>query len=202
MKNVAKEVNKEIDRLIEEKKRDLAIVQKKEEQAKKDLDAANEGMRKATANLDLDGFGEARKKKTDALTALEMYQGKAVQISKQEYISEPESDKVIDSLLDYEGKLAADFRGKLADLVALLTDLQTEYTSRVNEAESVISRWTKEIKPNYRDEGYMRTLPDGTKTNRHEKPWPVHVTPYTGCKESQQLEDYLGKYKRTASETE
>lgn len=196
MKNIAKDVNKRIDTMLRERAEALATIQEKEEQAKKDLDAANEGMRKATADLDLDGFGEARKKKVDALTALEMYQGKAVQISKQEYISEQESDKVIDSLLQYEDDLAEEFKRKLADLVAQLTNLQTEYTSRVSETETVITRWTREIKPNYRDEGYMRTLPDGSITNKHDKPWPVHQLPYLGCPESKQLQTYLDKYNR------
>lgn len=195
MKNIARDVNKKIDTMLRERAEALATIQEKEDQAKKDLDAANEGMRKATADLDLDGFGEYRQKKVDALTALEMYQGKAVQISKQEYISEQESDKVIDSLLQYEDDLAEEFKRKLADLVVQLTNLQTEYTSRVSETETVITRWTGEIKPNYRDEGYMRTLPDGSITNKHDKPWPVHPVPYFGCRESEQLGRYLDKYK-------
>jgi hypothetical protein len=186
---VVEEVKARMQEMQQKKAGELETVRQRQQEAQTQKEAAELAIREATDSMDLDAYEEAKTAKRKAQTAIDMYTGKYNQISKQEYISEAESDKVIDSLLAYEDELAAGFKASVAEPLKKLDELQKAYADAVEDVEQTIRAWTGNIHANYRNTG--TTYADGT--NRSPQPVPVRRLPYTGCSEAHQLKDYLDK---------
>ena len=108
-KNKAQEVQKRIKEMMDKKQGELAQINDKKTEAQTRKEAAELAIQKATEIMDLEAFEEAKQEKHKAQTAIDMYSGRYKQLAAQEYISEAESDRVIDELLPYEQDLGADF---------------------------------------------------------------------------------------------
>ena len=180
-KTVLDEVKNRIKEMKDQRASDLAVIEQKQAEARTALVTAGKAMKEATERMDIDAYEEARQAKRRAQTAIDMYSGRYTQISQQEYISEEESDKVIDSLLEYEKQLESSFETSAGDLLRQLDQLLREYQGIVNDVEKTIDTWQHDIHANYRSE--TGTNPK-TGTNRFERPMPVHAIPYYGCSES------------------
>jgi len=186
---VVEEVKARMQEMQQKKAGELETVRQRQQEAQTQKEAAELALREATDSMDLEAYEEAKTAKRKAQTAIDMYSGKYNQISKQEYISEAESDKVIDSLLAYEDELAAGFKAAVAEPLKKLDELQKAYADAVEDVEQTIRAWTSNIHANYRNNG--TTYADGT--NRSPQPVPVRRLPYTGCSEARQLKEYLDK---------
>lgn len=187
------EVKARMKEMQETKAAELATIQKKQEEARAQIEAAGLAIKSATERTDLEAYEEAKAQKRKAQTALDMYDGRYDQIRKQEYISEAESDKVIDSLLAYEMQLEVEFKEAVGERLRELSKILEDYRTEVQATEDTISAWCRNIHANYNTRG-MSTRIDkvtGQLTDRSEKPIPVHVMPYNGCGEAAQLGDYL-----------
>ncbi len=185
---VVEEVKARMQEMYDKKASELETVRQKQTEAQTQKEAAELAIREATANMDLEAYEEAKQAHRKAQTAIDMYSGKYDQISKQEYISEADSDKVIDSLLAYEEELAAGFKAAVAEPLKKLDELQRNYFDAVADTENTIGAWTTNIHANYRSEG---TIYSETGTNRAPHPVSVHSTPYNGCSEAHRLAQYL-----------
>lgn len=190
-RNVTKEVQEQITEMVNKKAADLDAIRKKQTEVRTHLEAAELAIKDATESMDLDAYEKATAARNKAKTALDMYGGRYLQIQKQEYISEKESDKVIDSLKAYEEELAEDFKKDLVPLLKKLAVLHEAYIQAVEDTEQTMRDWTAKIHANYRAEGTVYA--DGT--NRNDKPQPVRRIPFTGCGEAEQLGTYLRKAK-------
>lgn len=188
---VVEEVKARMQEMQQKKAEELETVRQRQQEAQTQKEAAELALREATDSMDLEAYEEAKTAKRKAQTAIDMYTGKYNQIKQQEYISEAESDKVIDSLLAYEDELAAGFKAAVAEPLKKLDELQKAYADAVEDAEQTIRAWTGNIHANYRNNG--TTYTDGT--SRSPQPVPVHRIPYTGCSEAHQLKTYLYKVK-------
>lgn len=188
-KNLITEIRERITDMQTTKANDLATVWEKKTQAETEKEAAELALKNATAVMDLEAYEEARAKKHKAQTAIDMYSSKHKQIETQEYISEEESNKVIDSILAYEEDLADTFRTELEKLLKPAAELLANYETDVRNAEETLRSWTDNIHANYRS--MTTTYQDGT--NRSPKPVPVRNLPYTGCKEAAILKTFLEK---------
>ncbi len=187
MTNRAKEVQAQIKALREEKEAELNAIQQKTAEIKEDLVKARERMAVSVNDLDLPKYEAAAAAVKKAETAIEMYSARHQIIQKREYISEEESDKVIDSLLAYEEVLSSAFKAKMDTSLKELAKVYEDYKGSIKEAEDTILTWTGTIHANYR--AAHTTYHDGT--NRSPNPVPVRMSPYDGCTESKQLADYL-----------
>lgn len=185
---VVEEVKARMQEMQQKKAGELETVRQRQQEAQTQKEAAELALREATDSMDLDAYEEAKTAKRKAQTAIDMYTGKYNQISKQEYISEAESDKVIDSLLAYEDELAAGFKAALTEKLQDLEQLHREYSDTVRDAEQTILTWTTTIHSNHRSRGLTRYA-DGT--DRSPKPIPVRNVAYAGCEEAKQLQEYL-----------
>lgn len=190
-RNITEEVQQRMQEMISKKQSDLEEIRKKQATVKAQLNTANLAIKDATESMDIDAYERATAAKGKAQTALDMYNGRYLQLQKQEYISEVESDKVIDSLKAYEDQLAEDFRKDIAPLLKKLAVLHTTYIQAVKETEGTMQEWTSAIHYNYRTEGALYA----NGTNRNDKPQPVRLTPYNGCGEAETLGKYLDKAK-------
>ena len=188
---VVEEVKARMQEMQQKKAGELETVRQRQQEAQTQKEAAELAIREATDSMDLEAYEEAKTAKRKAQTAIDMYSSKYNQIKQQEYISEVESDKVIDSLLAYEDELAAGFKAAVAEPLKKLDELQKAYVDAVADVEQTIRAWTGNIHANYRNNG--TTYTDGT--NRSPQPVPVRKIPYTGCSEAHQLKEYLDKAK-------
>lgn len=192
-KTVVEEVKARMVKMIQTKRAELEEADKKGRAAKADLAAAENAIKEAAARMDLEAFEAGNKAKHKAETALAMYTEKYRQTQKQEYISEPESDKVIDSLLAYEEQLADKFREAIAEPLEKLKALHDEYMAEVRNTEDTLTAWQRDIHANYSTRGMSSYIDEetGERTDRSKTPVAVHVLPYTGCGEAARLGQYL-----------
>ena len=120
---VLQEVKDRMKELQDSKAAQLAEISQKQDEARSKIEAAALAMKQATEEMNVDRYEEAKHAKSKAQTALDMYNGRYNQIKQQEYISEADSDKVVDSLLAYEGTLAEDFKAAVAEHLKALAGL-------------------------------------------------------------------------------
>ena len=191
---VLQEVKARMQEMQDKKAGELQAIHDRKTEAQTQKEAAELALKEATERMDLEAYEEAKDARRKAQTAIDMYTGKYNQISKQEYISEAESDKVIDGLLEYEKQLAEDFRAAVAEPLKALAAILQNYQHEVRDTEATITAWGANIHANYNTRGRsIFTDADGQKTARSATPIPVHSMPYTGCNEAHQLKGYLDK---------
>ena len=141
----------------------------------------------------MDAYKEAVEEIKALKTAIDMYSGRYKQISQQEYISEEESDKVIDSLLAYENELRASFLADIKEPLQILREKVNTYFDDVSETERVIKAWEGTIHANYRARGLMTSTDPitGESTDRMGTPVAVRLIPYRGCTEAIRLAEMI-----------
>lgn len=193
--DVLQEVKNRITEMQDNKAAQLLEIRQKQGELHTQIEMASLAMKTATEEMNVDAYAEAKDAKRKAQTALDMFNGRYKQIENQEYVSEQESDKVIDSLLEYEEQLAEDFKAAAAVHLKKLAELLKDYKAAVQDTENTLTAWQRDIHANYNTRGAMtRTDPlTGEQTHRSERPIAVHSMPYRGCAEAERLEQYLGK---------
>lgn len=179
--NAVTKVNDLIIELTESKAAQISDIKNKIAEATSARNHAEAEMKAATERMDVEAYEAAKSALNRAATAIEMYTARYNQLQTNDYISEEESDKVIKSILDYEKEQEKEFAKAAAPIIDKLRNLLEEYAGDVQRAELVLIAWTTEIHANY------RTI-DGS---RNVRPLPVHVVPYTGCKESITVRKFL-----------
>ena len=194
-KNITEEVQERIKKLTGDKAAELAKIHQKQNEARTQIEAAGLAIKEATAVMNLEAYEKATADKRKAQAALDMYSGRYDQIRKQEYVTEAESDSVIDSLLGYEKTLEEDFKKAVAEPLKKLAELRKEYEAAVVETENTIKNWERNIHANYSTRGATKYKDPvtGQYTDRSNTPVPVHRLPYNGCSEAIQLGLYLEK---------
>ena len=192
---VLEDVKNRMRDMIASKAALLETIRQKQTEARSQIEAAALDMKQATEEMNVDSYEEAKNRKRKAQTALDMYNGRYEQISKQEYISEAESDSVVDSLLEYEKQLAEDFKAAAAVHLKKLAELLKDYKAAVRDTEDTLTSWQRDIHANYNTRGGASFFDEftGQHTNRSPQPYPVHRLPYTGCAEAERMGNYLEK---------
>ena len=190
---VLQEVKARMQDMQDKKAGELQAIHARRTEAQTQKEAADLALKEATERMDLEAYEEAKTARRKAQTAIDMYAGRYNQIKQQEYISEEDSDKVIDSLLEYEEQLAEDFKKAAAAHLKQLEALLKEYKAEVADIENTLIKWQKDIHANYNTRGATSYYDEftGQYTGRSKDPYPVHNHIYTGCVEAQRLYDYL-----------
>lgn len=192
---VLDEVKNRMKEMQDSKAAQLETIRQKQTEARSQIEAAALAMKQATEDMNVDSYEEAKNRKRKAQTALDMYNGRYEQIKQQEYISEADSDKVVDSLLAYENQLAADFKAAAAVHLKKLAELLKDYKAAVQDTENTLTSWQRDIHANYNTRGGTTFYDEftGQHTHRSPQPVPVHRMAYTGCDEAARLSTYLDK---------
>ena len=183
------EVKARMAEMIEKKNAELAEIRAKTEETAAEIAEAEERIKAATAEMNLAAYEKAVEAKQKASVALDMYNAKFDQLQKAEYISEAESDAVIDSLLDYEKTLEVDFKIDLEQMLRPVKQILADYMAEVKDTENTIARWQREIHANYKTRGRTFYNVNGKHTDRSPKPVPV--TERGICEEAHKLKGYL-----------
>lgn len=188
---IVQEVKKRMEEMINAKAQDMATIQEQMEEARRRVSLAKQATEDATSRLDLESYEKAVKDLRKAETKIDMCKGRIEQLRKQEYITEVESDQVIDSLLQYESDLGAGFESFLAEMLEKISRKLDEYQTAVADTEETINAWTSQIHANYRAASGTMFHDGSGYTNRSPSPIPVHSAPFRGCAASVMIEAFL-----------
>ena len=190
MKNTAAEVRERIEEMIGDQAQQLADIQEKIEAERKAEAEARAAIEQAVADLDFDRNHEAKRALEQAIERRELLSKRAEMLRSRKLVTEEESDRVIDSLLQYEKDLAAEYVAGLSKILSQLEEMTSNYTANVDEAERAILSWTQNIFPNYRSDSARY---QGGTTTRAPHPVAVHTTAYLGCDESIITKEFVQK---------
>lgn len=187
MKNEAERVMQQIKELTEKKAKDLETIHEAIERETQAEAAALEAVAAAATVLDLERYHTAQAELSNAREHLAMYRLREQQLAAAAYVSEEESDAVIDRLKDYEASLSAGYDTQAAKIIEELKTCTAVYIDAVAAAESAMKTWTRDVHSNHRAPN--TTYPDGT--NRAPYPVPVRPTPYTGDALSKKVQEFI-----------
>ena len=190
-KTVLQEVTDQMQEMLTKKEKELRAINKKALEAQEQREAAIAALKDATARMDLEAYEEAKREKERTQAAIDMYSARYEQINDQEYISEAESDKAIDRLLEYENELDNNFREAISEPLKVLRQIVADYRKEINETEQTMVTWQQNIHANYSSRG--GTIYKETGTDRSKTPIPVHAIAYRGCVEAERLTAYLDR---------
>lgn len=187
------EARKKMRELLDKQQEDLEAIYRLQATARTEIEAAGLALKDAAERMDIAAYTAADQARNTARIGLEMYQARQQQILKKELITEAESDKVINSLLDLERQLAEDFEAALIAPLVQLAELQRDHMARIREVESVLDAWQRDIHANYDTRGVTRYYDEktGEYTSRSKIPVAVHSAPYRGCEASLKVEKWL-----------
>lgn len=138
----------------------------------------------AVRTTDFEEYHKAKNSLAKLNTKIEMLEARKRQLQKKEsHISEMESDKVIDSLLEYENELSEQLAKSISGQLAELQRINNNYRENIREIEEVIREWTSTVHSNYLDRhNYRRRL---------DTPREVHTVAYYGSPLSAHLNKLL-----------
>lgn len=181
--NTVNEIRERIKALLAAKETELTDIEQKIGEARGAIAAADLAAKSATERTDLAAFGKARADKTKAETSLEMYTARRDQLLRNRSVTEEESDRVIQQLLDYERDLGAAFNADAGKLLRQIRDRLEAYKQEVALAERTIEWWTGSIHASYR-----KAMGDTLEARRNKDPQAVHFAPYFGTPLSVRLD--------------
>lgn len=187
MKNTAAEVSARIEKMIAEKAAEVEAVEKRLEENTAEIVKQEGKLAAAMEKTDAAAYKKAKDAKADAEATAEMLGKRLEQIHSKKFVTESDSDAVIDDLLKYEDALAAEYEEAIKKQIERLQKIHDEYIALVAEAEKTIHRWTNEIHAYHRVKGTV--FADGSSYSK--APVPVHRMPYTGCEVSHRVEKFL-----------
>lgn len=182
MKSILESVQAQIREYKEKRNAELQNIQSKINEAYAQVAEAEKSMEAATTTIDIDTYQSATAAKQRALIAIDMYKARLEQFKKKVLITEEESDKVIDSLLDFENELTAQYEADIIEQLLSIRKKNEEYRNLIVEVENTISDWTSSVHANYRNRSGAMYYDEftQTRTNRSNKPISVRVGVYNG----------------------
>ena len=188
-KNIPAETIKRIAGLEKKKADELEKITEQIRENNAALSVAKEEIQKATESTNLKEYTAAKAKEAEASAALEMYTARYAQIERREYVTQKDSDAVIDALLQYEKDIADEFIKTIAGPIEEIRKAHADYIESVKTTEHTIKSWNSRIRANYRSE--TTRYADGT--NISKTPVPVHRLPYAGCTASAIVGGFLDR---------
>ena len=172
---------------------ELEEIRQKLAEAREAKEAAELAISDATKKTDLTAFEEASEAAEKASRAVEMYSRRLEQIREREFISEAESDQVINDLLSYEEELEERLKENAAGPLSKLKELVQAYLDEVAATEKTLASWQRDIHPNFHTRGRVSFSDPltGERSDRAPAPVPVHPMAFLGCEEALYLSNFL-----------
>lgn len=176
-KDIVKETQARIQELKDKKKAELEHIDNEMKLAIQEVEAANKEMQAAMEVTDIEAYGKAKKKQLAARDKREMYSSRYKQLMDCEYLTETESDRVIDALREYGEELTTAYEDQIREILGNLRAAHEKYKKARTETENTINVWTREIHANYRSFGLTSYLDEttGLRTDRSPIPIPVNL---------------------------
>ena len=191
MKNMATEVKERIEKMIAARDAQLQSIDEEMQKISAENAECSARMEAATESSDLEAYRTAKAWAAKLQDAFDMYAARRNQIAALKLVTEEESDRTIDQLLDYEKDLKEEYRTAIRDVMKNMIVISDQYRKKVAEAEGVIRSWTSNIHANYRAE--CTRFADGT--NRAKTPQPVRMAAYVGGELLGRVDDFISRVK-------
>lgn len=180
-------VRAQIDKYISDNEREIGEIDQHIASARTDKEKAEAALKAAIETTNQDDFTRAKAQIAAADNAIEMFTARREQLANKEFLSESESDAVIDSLLEYKDARDKEFIDAIAAQIATLDSLVSGYNGAYKEMVGVIRDWEHRIHANYRNP--IVTYPAGVTPKRE----PVPVTIPVRCAAAYITEEYLNR---------
>lgn len=169
-KTTVESIKERIAELKSGREKELAEIQLKRDEESQNLAAAKKAMENATDATDLQAYERAKAEKNRAESALEMYSAKYSKVQKLDFITEEESDKVIDSLRAEDAEISRKFKTDIFTALDGIENIIQRFERDKREIKDTTETWTREIHANY----YSPTT-TFKETGTHRSPIPVPV---------------------------
>lgn len=193
IENPAERVSAYMKKLIEDRSAEIKEINDHINQLYLKRADNEDKLKAAMENTELDKYSKAEEELKKIETALRMYESRRNQIQKREFITEAESDQIIDDLLRYEERLGTIFQDNIIDHLSILKVEVKKYKDEVRSIESLIKEWTFNIHANYNTRGSSMYLDPETKemTTRSPMPIDVHRIKFEGTVLSNIIDHFL-----------
>lgn len=192
--NRVEEVKAIMKKLVEKKAAEIVSIEKELSNATDKKNKATQALSNAIAATDRAAYKKAKAEAEEAATIIEMYAARLDQLRNKEFMSEEESDRVVDSLIEYQNKRTAAFIKAIAGPIGQIEELYIEYDRDYQAAVETVAAWTRDIHKNYRS--LCTTFADGS----HRSKTPRPVVGAAGffpdiCKEAIEVRDFIEEFK-------
>lgn len=184
------QIENKINTISSNREKEIEELQQKIDAEREKIKEADKIRTTAEETMNMEMYKAARRQKIDAQDAIDLYSARLKILETKEDIQEPESDKVIDELLQIQGERDAAFDTTAGKLIGELDALLTEYEKVNNRIESALTEWHCKIKPNRRPCGVG---------SYHGEPQPVHALPGRSTWMYKQLARFAINYKNSLS---
>lgn len=187
------EVKNKAHSILEDKTTRINEIDKKINDLSIELSEHHSMLAKAMDETNEKDFKKESRKISELEDTLLMYHTKKEQLSRNEFITEKESDAVIDNLLELQEENAIDYSKEIETHLHAILDISREYYKNMLDIESLITLWCNQVHANYNSRG--KVVINGS--TRLPYPTPVRTVSYQGCKEFSIIEDTLKKLSLT-----
>lgn len=188
---VLDEVKNRMKEMQDSKAAQLETIRQKQTEARSQIEAADLAMQQAREELNDDDYEAALTKKRKGQAALKMCDERYEQINDEDYISELESDRVIDNLIEYKKTLDESFMSAVAAPLKELSKVYQNYETALDDVKDTLQSWQRNIHANYKTmrDGAQCTLDVlGEKNHRGASPYTVEVY---DCEGAASVEKFL-----------
>lgn len=148
--NVVTEVKNQINKYISDREVEVAVIDQHIAAAEADKATAEAAMQAAIESTNQTEYDNAKSQIAAAQSAIDMYTARKKQLINKEFISEAESDAVIDSLLAYKTERDAELVAELDKELAVIEGIISKYKGAYKSMYDTIRTWEEQIHANYR----------------------------------------------------
>ncbi len=192
MKNFCDQIMAKIEALEAAKQKDFAIITEKKEKTFLEIEKQRNIMKQAAAQLDGELYAEAKNEIRDLSTQAKMYEDRLKQLAEKNQVSEEDSEKTIQAIVDYERAIKENYEKNIIPALLSIEDITKKYLNEVSKAEIALNSWTTRIRPNYIS--FTGAIFGGVNgSNKSDKPVPVHPGGYYGGELVQAITNFLGE---------
>ena len=186
-------IRNQIDQLIADREREIGEIDQHIAVAKSEKAKGEAALQCAIETTNQKNFDSAKSQIAAAESAIEMYSARREQLINKAFISEEESDKVIDSLLAYKTERDGEFIAAISAELSTISKLVSEYDSAYKAMTNTVRDWESQIHANYRNP--IVSYPAGVTPQR--KPVPVSIP--NKCTAANITAEYLNRIKNAIS---
>lgn len=170
------EVKTRIDKYVADREHEVAEIDQHISEAEESKATAEADLQAAIGATNQADYNSAKEAIESAQNVIDMYTERRAQLIGKEFISEAESDAVIDSLLEYKKDSDAALVAALVEECAKIRTIIDKYKGEYKDMYDTIRTWEGEIHPNYRRFGV--TYAPG---HEPKDPCPVHIPQMHGA---------------------
>lgn len=144
------EVRNQINKYVSDREVEVAVIDQHIAAAEADKATAEAAMQAAIESTNQTEYDNAKSQIAAAQSAIDMYTARKEQLVNKEFLSEAESDAVIDSLLAYKTERDAELVAAINKELETIEGIISKYKGAYKSMHDTIRTWEEQIHANYR----------------------------------------------------